>query len=115
MVFLNDAGEVPFVDLLLPLAEDARRFTRARTVEVNIPADVWRLSVRGGAPIAFRKFTVTVTFPAPLTRQVKINNDRIAELILQGVGERDTIVFADQLKGMTIAENGEVAATRKDQ
>jgi hypothetical protein len=108
MVFLNGLDEEPFADVLLRLAGESRRATGLRTVEVEFPADTLRLSVCGGLPISFRKFVAVVTFPPPLTTQVTINNDRIAELILQGLGEHDSIVFADQLAGLKIGESGEV-------
>lgn len=110
MVLVSGAIEEPFPDVLYRLSVEARRATGQRTVDVEIPADVWRLRVAGGSPITFRRFVVKVTFPPPETMRQEIKNTRIAELILEGLRDQDVVIYADQLDGMTIDEDGQVLA-----
>ena len=80
MVLVSGAIEEPFPDVLYRLSVEARRATGQRTVDVEIPADVWRLRVAGGSPITFRRFVVKVTFPPPDTmRQNQEHPDRRAD------------------------------------
>jgi hypothetical protein len=101
---------------------ERHQFTSFLSQKVNAPAkklpsgryavetfpDGWSLQVENGPLIAFD--LITTTFEVELLKsQLNVTSDRIAEMILSGLGAHDILIFDDQLQGRKIdADTGEI-------
>ncbi|MCG2642698.1 restriction endonuclease [Bradyrhizobium sp. GCM10023182] len=76
--------------------------------EVRTLPDGWSLQVESGPLIQFDLISTTYEMGVQ-TIELNITSDRIAEMILAGVGDHDILIFDDQLQQRKIdAETGEI-------
>jgi hypothetical protein len=76
--------------------------------EVKTLPDGWSLQVEQGPLVQFDLITTTYEMDVQTT-QLNITSDRIAEMILTGLGDHDILIFDDQLQRRKIdAETGEI-------
>jgi hypothetical protein len=76
--------------------------------EVKTLPDGWSLQVQNGPLVAFNLITTTYEMDVR-TITMNITSDRIAEMILTGLGDDDIFIFGDQLQRRKIdADTGEI-------
>jgi restriction endonuclease len=76
--------------------------------EVKTPLEGWSLQVENGPLVPFDLITTTYEMDVQKTK-IEITSERIAEMILTGLGEHDILIFDDQLQRRKIdAETGEI-------
>lgn len=76
--------------------------------EVKTQPDRWSLQVENGPLISFDYIITTYDVDTQLI-PIKVTSDRIAELVVTGLGEDDIIIFGDQIERRKIdAMTGEI-------
>ncbi|WP_414463331.1 restriction endonuclease [Hyphomicrobium sp. DY-1] len=94
--FTRDGERVQFNAFLTTHMNDAIRDSNPQAISIDVPADGWQLQVSDNTPLPFQGIRVTFGIDEQtLTR--KIVSDRVAELILSGMGDKDLIVFGDHI------------------
>jgi hypothetical protein len=83
--------------------------TQQKHVDISVNPEKWKIQIGERNLIHLTKLNIRATIFETVTHSFQVAPDRIAELILKGFGDRDIIVFADQLKTMTIETDGGVA------
>ena len=107
--FVRGTDRIRFTDFL---SEEVNKRPATRNEsgrwEVTTPSDGWSLQVENGPPISFDSIITTYDVD---TQSIPINvtSNRIAELIVTGLGDDDIIIFGDQIERRKIdASNGEI-------
>lgn len=89
---------------------DASRPTKLPSgrFEVITPSDGWQLQVEDGPLIPFDFISTTYDLDVQTT-EINITSERIAQMILSGLGDNYILIFNDQLQARKIdAETGEI-------
>lgn len=73
------------------------------SIQVDVNPDQWRIQIND-KPVRFKKFSVSAVTSPAFTMEFEVASNRIAELILKGFGDKDVIVFADQLQAATFQQ-----------
>jgi hypothetical protein len=87
-----------------------RRATRnaAGRLEIVTLPDGWKIQVESGPLVSFDSITTTYELDTEMV-PITITSNRIAELIVKGLGDHDIFIFGDQIEGRKIdADTGEI-------
>lgn len=105
--FVKDGKAVQFNEFLHRRASDDAGDDFEGERKIRVLPDGWSLSVAGGTPIPFEVIDLLYVM-ADETEISEITSDRIAELILADLGDRDEIIYADQLTKHQVGPDGRV-------
>jgi hypothetical protein len=107
-VFLIENGESRSLAACVQERVNAFPKRAAGPAEVTIQSEGLRLHVDNRVPIPIER--IRITFNVSVTQQrMEIGSHKIAELLLEGFGDSDLVIFDDDLKRFTIdADTGEV-------
>ncbi len=94
--FVKGTHREQFSSFLSRRVHEEKLWTMTMHGRLAMPADGWKLQVDDLAPVEFDGIIVNVSEEYE-EEVLKITSDRVAELILSGFGDRDLVIFGDQL------------------
>ena len=107
--FVRDSKRIGFTDFLSnEVNERAPSRMERGQLQIETPSAGWFLQVADGPMIPF-DCIVTTYENCVHSIPISITADRIAELIVSGIGDNDIIIFGDQIQGKKVdAVTGEI-------
>jgi hypothetical protein len=107
--FVRGSDRIRFTDFL---SEEVNKRPATKNEsgrwEVKTPSDGWSLQVESGPLISF-DYIITTYDVDTQSIPINVTSDRIAELVVTGLGEDDIIIFGDQIERRKIdATSGEI-------
>jgi len=95
--FVRSGKSEQFNTFLTRKMNDAINRTNPDTIQIKIPAEGWSIKVGNNLPMSFKG--IIVTFGVDEEKHtIEVTSNRVAELILSGLGSVDLIIFGDQIK-----------------
>jgi Restriction endonuclease len=106
--FVSDTEQVQIIEYIERQATKIPVPSSPTSHEVSIDPAAWQIRIGSHAPRAFTLFKIIFRACPHIRQRIEVGIDRVAELILQGFGDNDIIIFADQLQRARIDEEGRV-------
>jgi hypothetical protein len=99
--FVRGAERHQFNEFLTSQMNDAIKPAGPRAIQITVPSDGRQIQVDQNLPIPFRGLVVNFDVDEE-THTLEVTSERVAELILSGMGNGDMIIFGDRIERRSI-------------
>ena len=109
--FVNDEKQEQFCSFLTNRVTQPELWPITSQGKLAMPANGWRIQIQNMAPIVFKGIILDVVEERE-QEVLNIVSNRVADLILSGFGDKDLIIFGDQLERFKINPESGVVEKR---